>query len=145
MKYQWFAPQIYWIATLHKRSYNCLGLYNGDLLLKDHIFCRYHSLCAYMGDDDMFSSDLSDDQLKQRLGHMANTPCQVSTFFTSYFPKSTFLIAFNYCHLSAWAITFSFVLRWLIFVRAKIRGGKYLIITSESNGSLLHYNELSAW
>ncbi|KAK9182486.1 hypothetical protein WN944_025631 [Citrus x changshan-huyou] len=38
---------------------------------------RYHSLCAYMGDDDMFSSDLSDDQLKQRLGHMANTPCQV--------------------------------------------------------------------
>jgi len=39
--------------------------------------CRYHSLCAYMGDDDMFSSDLSDDQLKTRLGHMANTPCQV--------------------------------------------------------------------
>ncbi|WOH16000.1 hypothetical protein DCAR_0935549 [Daucus carota subsp. sativus] len=38
---------------------------------------RYHSLCAYMGDDDLFSSDLSDDQLKQRLGHMSNTPCQV--------------------------------------------------------------------
>ncbi|KAJ4882497.1 alpha/beta-Hydrolases superfamily protein [Raphanus sativus] len=38
---------------------------------------RYHSLCAYMGDDDMFSSDLSDDQWKTRLGHMANTPCQV--------------------------------------------------------------------
>ncbi|KAJ0036021.1 hypothetical protein Pint_24909 [Pistacia integerrima] len=38
---------------------------------------RYHSLCAYMGDDDMFSSDLSDDQLRQRLGHMANIPCQV--------------------------------------------------------------------
>lgn len=38
---------------------------------------RFHSLCAYMGDDDMFSSDLSDDQLKQRLGHMSNTPCQV--------------------------------------------------------------------
>lgn len=38
---------------------------------------RYHSLCAYMGDDDMFSSDLSDDQLKTRIGHMANTPCQV--------------------------------------------------------------------
>ncbi|XP_042516234.1 UPF0613 protein PB24D3.06c-like [Macadamia integrifolia] len=38
---------------------------------------RYHSLCAYMGDDDMFSSDLSDDQLKMRLGHMASTPCQV--------------------------------------------------------------------
>ncbi|KVI01611.1 Protein of unknown function DUF1749 [Cynara cardunculus var. scolymus] len=38
---------------------------------------RFHSLCAYMGDDDMFSSDLSDDQLKQRLAHMSNTPCQV--------------------------------------------------------------------
>ncbi|XP_077218918.1 alpha/beta-Hydrolases superfamily protein [Tasmannia lanceolata] len=38
---------------------------------------RYHSLCAYMGDDDMFSSDLSDDQLRLKLGHMSNTPCQV--------------------------------------------------------------------
>ncbi|PIA24810.1 hypothetical protein AQUCO_23700001v1 [Aquilegia coerulea] len=38
---------------------------------------RYHSLCAYMGDDDMFSSDLSDDQLRMRLGHMSTTPCQV--------------------------------------------------------------------
>ncbi|KAK4796763.1 hypothetical protein SAY86_029089 [Trapa natans] len=38
---------------------------------------RYYSLCAYMGDDDLFSSDLSDDQLKMRLGHMSSTPCQV--------------------------------------------------------------------
>lgn len=38
---------------------------------------RFHSLCAYMGDDDMFSSDLSEDQLRMRLGHMSNTPCQV--------------------------------------------------------------------
>ncbi|KAL6639056.1 hypothetical protein ACP70R_022786 [Stipagrostis hirtigluma subsp. patula] len=38
---------------------------------------RYHSLCSYMGDDDMFSSDLSEDQLRQRLGHMATTQCQV--------------------------------------------------------------------
>lgn len=38
---------------------------------------RYHSLCAYMGDDDMFSSDLNEDQLRTRLGHMSNTPCQV--------------------------------------------------------------------
>ncbi|XVE84831.1 hypothetical protein DITRI_Ditri17bG0044200 [Diplodiscus trichospermus] len=38
---------------------------------------RYNSLCAYMGDDDMFSSDLNDHQLRMRLGHMANTPCQV--------------------------------------------------------------------
>ncbi|KAE8692366.1 basic 7S globulin-like [Hibiscus syriacus] len=28
---------------------------------------RYNSLCAYMGDDDMFSSDLNDHQLKMRL------------------------------------------------------------------------------
>lgn len=38
---------------------------------------RYHSLFAYNGDDDLFSSDLSDDQLKMRLGHMSSTPCQV--------------------------------------------------------------------
>lgn len=38
---------------------------------------RYYSLCAYMGDDDMFSSDLSEDQLKTRLGHMSTVPCQV--------------------------------------------------------------------
>ncbi|KAK6930026.1 Fusarinine C esterase SidJ [Dillenia turbinata] len=38
---------------------------------------RYHSLCSYMGDDDMFSSDLSDDQLRLRLGHMSNTPCLI--------------------------------------------------------------------
>ncbi|KAF3615694.1 hypothetical protein FXO37_35399 [Capsicum annuum] len=37
----------------------------------------YHSLCAYNGEDDLFSSDFSDDQLKQKLGHMSNTPCQV--------------------------------------------------------------------
>ncbi|XP_022856569.1 UPF0613 protein PB24D3.06c-like isoform X1 [Olea europaea var. sylvestris] len=39
--------------------------------------CRYHSLCAYNGDDDMFSSDFSEDQLKQKLGHMSNIPCLV--------------------------------------------------------------------
>lgn len=38
---------------------------------------RYHSLCAYNGDDDLFSSDLSEEQLRERLGHMSNTPCQV--------------------------------------------------------------------
>ncbi|XP_068660100.1 UPF0613 protein PB24D3.06c-like [Aristolochia californica] len=38
---------------------------------------RYHSLCDCTGDDDMFSSDLTDDQLRLRLGHMSNTPCQV--------------------------------------------------------------------
>ncbi|XP_022861783.1 UPF0613 protein PB24D3.06c [Olea europaea var. sylvestris] len=38
---------------------------------------RYHSLCAYNGDDDMFSSDFSEDQLKQKLGHMSSIPCLV--------------------------------------------------------------------
>ncbi|KAK9166851.1 hypothetical protein Scep_002042 [Stephania cephalantha] len=42
-----------------------------------HFLFRYHSLCAYMGDDDMFTFDLSDDQLRMRLGHMSNIPCQV--------------------------------------------------------------------
>ncbi|XP_020960044.1 UPF0613 protein PB24D3.06c isoform X3 [Arachis ipaensis] len=37
---------------------------------------RYHSLCAYNGDDDLFSSDLSEDQLRMRLGHMSSTHCQ---------------------------------------------------------------------
>ncbi|OWM74201.1 hypothetical protein CDL15_Pgr008514 [Punica granatum] len=37
---------------------------------------RYHSLCEYMGDDDMFSSDLSDEQLKMKLVTL-HTPCQV--------------------------------------------------------------------
>ncbi|KAL3828829.1 hypothetical protein ACJIZ3_017631 [Penstemon smallii] len=38
---------------------------------------RYHSLCAYNGDDDMFSSDFSEYQLKQKIGHMCNTPTLV--------------------------------------------------------------------
>ncbi|KAG0449496.1 hypothetical protein HPP92_027343 [Vanilla planifolia] len=39
---------------------------------------RYHSLCAYMGDDDMFSSDLNEDQLKTILGHMSNRLVRLS-------------------------------------------------------------------
>ncbi|KAK4283635.1 hypothetical protein QN277_000564 [Acacia crassicarpa] len=38
---------------------------------------RYHSLCSYNGDDDLFSSDFSEDQLKMKLGHMSCTHCQV--------------------------------------------------------------------
>eukprot|EP00249_Psilotum_nudum_P010778 c22763_g1_i1 orf=351-1220(+) len=38
---------------------------------------RYRSLCAFMGDDDMFSSDMTDQQLKLRLSHMLRVPCQV--------------------------------------------------------------------
>ncbi|GER32341.1 alpha/beta-Hydrolases superfamily protein [Striga asiatica] len=38
---------------------------------------RYHSLCAYNGEDDLFSSDFSEDQLRQKLGHMTNTPTLV--------------------------------------------------------------------
>ncbi|KAG6398574.1 hypothetical protein SASPL_140041 [Salvia splendens] len=40
---------------------------------------RFHSLCAYNGDDDMFSSDFNEDQLKQKLGHMSNTPTLVGS------------------------------------------------------------------
>lgn len=38
---------------------------------------RYHSLCAFLGDDDMFSSDLTDQQLRVRLGHMSRVHCQI--------------------------------------------------------------------
>lgn len=38
-----------------------------------------------MGDDDMFSSDLSEDQLRQRLGHMSTTQCQVLSLSTCDF------------------------------------------------------------
>ncbi|KAH9572141.1 hypothetical protein CY35_02G130900 [Sphagnum magellanicum] len=38
---------------------------------------RYRSLAAYLGDDDLFSSDLSDAELRTRLGHMSRVPCQV--------------------------------------------------------------------
>eukprot|EP00250_Pteridium_aquilinum_P033141 c5241_g1_i1 orf=341-1390(-) len=38
---------------------------------------RYHSLCSFLGDDDMFSSDLTDQQLRVRLGHMSGVHCQV--------------------------------------------------------------------
>lgn len=38
---------------------------------------RYHSLSAYNGDDDMFSSDFSEDQLRLKIGHMSNTPTLV--------------------------------------------------------------------
>ncbi|KAG6435517.1 hypothetical protein SASPL_100391 [Salvia splendens] len=31
---------------------------------------RYHSLCTRNGEDDMFSSDLSDEELKEKLGHI---------------------------------------------------------------------------
>ncbi|KAF7837231.1 uncharacterized protein G2W53_005713 [Senna tora] len=34
---------------------------------------RYNSLSSYNGDDDLFSSDLSDEQLKMRLGHICTT------------------------------------------------------------------------
>lgn len=38
---------------------------------------RFRSLSAFLGDDDLFSSDLSDSQLKLRLGHMSRVPTQV--------------------------------------------------------------------
>ncbi|XP_030536169.2 UPF0613 protein PB24D3.06c [Rhodamnia argentea] len=57
---------------------------------------RFYSLCAYMGEDDMFSSDLTDDQLRTRLGHMCNTPCQVifsmgDEYVPEYVDKKSFV------------------------------------------------------
>jgi hypothetical protein len=52
-----------------------------SIVMHRYKMCRFHSLCAYMGDDDMFSSDLSEDQLRQRLGHMSTTQCQVLYLF----------------------------------------------------------------
>uniref|UniRef100_A0A7I4DMQ7 Uncharacterized protein n=1 Tax=Physcomitrium patens TaxID=3218 RepID=A0A7I4DMQ7_PHYPA len=43
---------------------------------------RFRSLCAYMGDDDLFSSDFTDAQLKALLGHMSRVPCQVRSAFS---------------------------------------------------------------
>jgi pimeloyl-ACP methyl ester carboxylesterase len=60
---------------------------------------RYHSLCSYMGDDDMFSSDLSEDQLRQRLGHMSTTQCQVccSASVCWLSPKTIILLSVFFC------------------------------------------------
>ena len=38
---------------------------------------RFHSLASYGGDDDLFSSDFSNEQLKERLSHMAAWPTLV--------------------------------------------------------------------
>ncbi|KAL8515364.1 hypothetical protein ACS0TY_014174 [Phlomoides rotata] len=38
---------------------------------------RYHSLFAYNEADDLFSSDFSEEELRQKLGHMSNTPTLV--------------------------------------------------------------------
>ncbi|CAI5525510.1 unnamed protein product, partial [Closterium sp. Naga37s-1] len=38
---------------------------------------RFHSLACTGGDDDLFSSDFSDEELRERLGHMGAWPCLV--------------------------------------------------------------------
>ena len=48
---------------------------NDDLLPRDADTApitsyRFHSLTSKMGDDDMFSSDFTDDELKSKLGHV---------------------------------------------------------------------------
>jgi hypothetical protein len=52
-----------------------------------------------MGDDDMFSSDLSEDQLRQRLGHMSTTQCQVccSASVCWLSPKTIILLSVFFC------------------------------------------------
>lgn len=42
----------------------------------------------------MFSSDLSEDQLKMRLGHMSNTHCQVTIYLFNVTFYSLFLTSF---------------------------------------------------
>lgn len=48
-----------------------------------------------MGDDDMFSSDLSEDQLRQRLGHMSTTQCQVCNVRLHEAPPVVVLLFFG--------------------------------------------------
>ncbi|XP_039793950.1 UPF0613 protein PB24D3.06c-like isoform X2 [Panicum virgatum] len=66
---------------------------------------RYHSLCSYMGDDDMFSSDLSEDQLRQRLGHMSTTQCQTTQgshlFVSGGSIKYKLLVHVGVCYMAA--------------------------------------------
>lgn len=38
---------------------------------------RFLNLYQKLGDDDMFSSDLTDDDFKRLLGHMSHSPCLV--------------------------------------------------------------------
>ncbi|CAK9191252.1 unnamed protein product [Sphagnum jensenii] len=57
---------------------------------------RYQSLSAYLGDDDLFSSDLSDGELRTRLGHVSRVPCQVifsmaDEYILKYVDKAKFL------------------------------------------------------
>ncbi|KMS94734.1 hypothetical protein BVRB_015810 [Beta vulgaris subsp. vulgaris] len=55
-----------------------------------------------MGDDDMFSSDLSEDQLRMRLGHMSNIPCQViysmdDEYVPDYVDKKALVVVERLC------------------------------------------------
>lgn len=50
---------------------------------------RFHSLTGRMTDDDMFSSDLTDEELRKRLGHI-NVPTLIAVSVDDeYVPKST--------------------------------------------------------
>ena len=49
---------------------------------------RFDSLTRRLADDDMFSSDLSDDELKQKLGHVHVPALLVASADDEYVPKS---------------------------------------------------------
>lgn len=82
-------------------------LFYDGCLPNNCMFDRYHSLCAYNGEDDLFSSDFSDDQLKQKLGHMSNTPCQVGDQVHSSFDSYFFIYSF-YVEVCPSHVTFFF-------------------------------------
>jgi pimeloyl-ACP methyl ester carboxylesterase len=47
---------------------------------------RFHSLVSRFGDDDMFSSDFTDEELKQRLGHIKIPTLVVQSLQDEYIP-----------------------------------------------------------
>lgn len=78
--------------------------------------CRYNSLCAYMGDDDMFSSDLNEHQLKMRLGHMSSTPCQVPYTFHIRSPGSQQLFM-SFCSIYLSDLLNEYDSQWYNFIK----------------------------
>ncbi|KAK6803828.1 hypothetical protein RDI58_001612 [Solanum bulbocastanum] len=99
---------------------------------------RYHSLCAYNGEDDLFSSDFSDDQLKQKLGHMSNTPCQVGDQVHSS-SESYFVLLVSTLFFPWVMSTFQIMLtrkHWLIGKLCKAMGGAEKVEIEYGNHSL---------
>jgi pimeloyl-ACP methyl ester carboxylesterase len=71
----------------------CLSIYAGEELMPrsiDHVpltAYRYASLNDRLGDDDMFSNDLTDTELESRLGHVTIPTALVFSLKDEYVPK----------------------------------------------------------